>query len=138
MNDLETQFRSWSLRRPSPKLKHQLFAAGAIARRAITVEEENPASIASPGSPSFRLAWLAPATMALLLLCILFNQRNNPFPASPGTGMMVAVALSNQSAASWLPGSFANNQNSVPTETFEITNGSGAGHAPRLFFRGTN
>jgi hypothetical protein len=75
--------------------------------------------------------------MALLLLCIMFNQRNNPFPASAGTGTMVAVALSNQSAASWLPGSFAHDQNTVPAETFEWTNGS-AGSSNARMFRGTN
>jgi hypothetical protein len=135
MNDLETRFRSWPLRSPSPRLKHRLFAQPAAARSASVAEDQSPLS--DHPSPPFRLAWLAPATMALLLLCIMFNQRNNPFPASPGTGTMVAVALSNQSAASWLPGSFAHDQNTVPAETFEWTNGSGGSSNARMF-RGTN
>ena len=128
------QFRSWPLRHPSTRLKRRLFAA-AVTGRSPIVEEESPA--AEHASPPFRLAWLAPATMALLLLCIMFNQRNNPFPASPGANTMVAVALSNQSAASWLPGSFANDQNTIPAETFEWTNGSGTSSNARIF-RGTN
>ena len=135
MNDLEAQFRSWSLRRPSPRLKRRLFAAAHAAPRAPVAEDAS--ALAEQASPPFRLAWLAPATMALLLLGILYNQRNNPFPASAGTGTMVAVALSNQSGASWLPGSFANEQNNVPAETFELTNGSGTGSNARMF-RGTN
>lgn len=130
MNDLENQFRSWPLRRPSARLRQRIFA-GAIGTQRVTVIEE-PSALAENPSPPFRLAWLAPATMALLLLCVLFNQRNNPFPASAGNGTMVAVALSNQSAASWLPGSFANDQNSIPAETFEWTNGSGSSSNPRL------
>jgi hypothetical protein len=135
MNDLETQFRSWPLRHPSPRLKRRIFAAAAIARRAPAAEEAS--TLADHASPPFRLAWLAPATMALLLLCVLFNQRNNPFAASGGGGTMVAVALSNQSAASWLPGSFVNDHNSIPAETFEMTNGGGTSSNARMF-RGTN
>jgi hypothetical protein len=37
---------------------------------------------------------------------------------------MIAVALSNQNVAPWLPGSFAREQNGLPNETFEWTNGS--------------
>lgn len=135
MNDLESQFRSWPLRRPSARLKHRLFAGATVSQRVQVIEE--PSALAENPSPPFRLAWLAPATMALLLLCVLFNQRNNPFPASAGNGTIVAVALSNQSAASWLPGSFANEQNSIPAETFEWTNGSGGSSNARMF-RGTN
>jgi hypothetical protein len=40
---------------------------------------------------------------------------------------MVAVALSNQSIAPWLPGSFSREHNGLPTGTFEWTNGSGSG-----------
>ena len=135
MDDLEMQFRSWPLRRPSARLKRRLFAAATLTGRSPAVEEESPA--VEHASPPFRLAWLAPATMALLLLCIMYSQRNNPFPASPGSNTMVAVALSNQSAASWLPGSFANDQNTIPAETFEWTNGSGSSSNARIY-RGTN
>src|SRR5512146_605173 len=134
MDDLEMQFRSWPLRRPSARLQRRLFAAAVTGRSPIVVEE-SPA--VEHAAPPFRLAWLAPATMALLLLCIMYNQRNNPFPASAGSNTMVAVALSNQSAASWLPGSFANDQNTIPAETFEWTNGSGTSSNARIF-RGTN
>lgn len=112
MNDLETRFRSWPLRRPSPRLKRRLEAA--IRSPAAAADETD-------GAP-FRLAWLAPATLALLVLCLLINQRNNPFTAGNGSGVMISVALSNQSGASWLPGSFANAQNTIPAETFQWTN----------------
>ena len=134
MNDLETQFRSWPLRHPSPRVKRRIFAA-ATALRAPAPDETS--AVAEEAPPPFRLAWLAPATMALLLLCVLFNQRNNPFAPSGGGGTMVAVALSNQSAASWLPGSFVNDRNSIPAETFEMTNGGVTTSNARMF-RGTN
>jgi hypothetical protein len=119
MNDLETQLRSWALRPPSAKLKQQLFARAAV----VSAPTGEPGVLSTPASP-FRLSWLAPATMALLLMCVLFNQRNIPsaFSGSMKSGSMVAVALSNQNAAAWLPGSFAHEQNSIPAEPLKWTN----------------
>ena len=82
---------------------------------------EETADVTERPIPGFHLNWLAPATVALLFLCVLFNPRNN-LP-QPGSSAIIAVALSNQSAAAWLPGSFACGQNSLPSETFEWTNG---------------
>lgn len=112
----ESHLRSWAPRRPSPEVKRRIFSGAHGAALAL---EEAPLQ----ESPPFRLAWLAPATMALVVIGLLFNQRNNPFPSDSGSGAMVAVALSNQSAASWLPGSFVADHNSVPVETLELTNG---------------
>ena len=119
MNDLEMQLRSWALRRPSAGLKQQLFAKQA----ALNAGAGQSAALGNPAAP-FRLSWLAPATMALLLVCVLFNQRNIPiaFSGSVKSGSMVAVALSNQNAAAWLPGSFAHEQNSIPAEPIRWTN----------------
>jgi hypothetical protein len=73
---------------------------------------------------SFR--WLAPAMAGLFLTCIILNQRNAPM-ASPATGPLIAMILSsNQSAAAYLPGSFQREQNRLPSDTFEWTNGSGS------------
>ena len=119
-NELETLLRSLAPRKPSFTIKQRLFSAASAG---MEVPRSEPCGN-QPETPPFRLAWLAPATMALMLLCVLFNQRN-PFPAAPGaSGPMIAVALSNQSGASWLPGSFASEQNNIPAETFEVTNGS--------------
>ena len=134
LKELETQLRSWALRRPSPKLYRRIFAAprpSAVAGSA-TSETEQPMA-------SFHLHWLAPATVALLFLCALFNPRSNLRP--PGVhGELIAVALSNQSAAAWLPGSFACGQNSLPAETFEWTNGSRSTSSitPVSTLKGTN
>lgn len=128
MNDLEMRLRSLAPRKPSPKLEHRIFGLGRAGRAPRLDCSE--ITEASPGAQRFRLAWLAPATLALLVLCVLLNQRN-PFPTAPGNGALVAVALSNQSGASWLPGSFANEQNNVPVETFELTNASLRGSRDR-------
>jgi hypothetical protein len=113
MNDLERQLRSWALRPPSAKLKARIFERPSWAANS----GASTAAVTHP-STSFRLSWLAPATMALLLICVLLNQRNIPsaFSDSLQSGPMVAVALSNQNAAAWLPGSFAHEQNSIPAE----------------------
>jgi hypothetical protein len=71
----------------------------------------------------FRLGWLAPATTALLLACVLLNQHSgNALEGPVVAGPLVAAAISNQQAASWLPGSFARAQNSPPVRSFEWTN----------------
>ena len=111
LNELELQLRSWVLRRPSARLKRRLF--------------RQPLANDVP-EPSFRLSWLPPATAALLLLCVLFNQHSSQALSSAGSNSIVAVALSNQSIAPWLPGSFPREHNPLPTGTFEWTNGSGS------------
>src|SRR5882672_5165604 len=108
LNELETQLRSWVPRRPSARLKRRLF------RQPLPDQETEPL---------FRFSWLPPATAALLLLCVLFNQHGSQALSSAGSNSMVAVALSNQSIATYLPGSFSREHNGLPNGTFEWTNG---------------
>jgi hypothetical protein len=83
--------------------------------------------VASRDLPSFRLSWLAPATAALLLMCVLFNPRNGATIAgSVSSGPMVAMMMSNQSAVTYLPTSLQREHNSLQAETFEWTNVSGS------------
>jgi len=122
MNDLERQLRAWVPRRPSAKLKAQTFCA---APAAVGDQVDHLTPEASHLTAHHSLAWLAPATAALLFVAMLFNQRTGAgFSASDNSSPMVAVALSNQSAAAWLPGSFSRDVNSLPAETFKWTNGS--------------
>jgi hypothetical protein len=123
MNDLESQLRAWTPRRPSPKLKARVFAARPVAA---TAAAGDGARIALPHHQAL-LHWLAPATAALLWLCVVVNQRfNSPFPSAASAGPFVAAAMSNQSVAAWLPGSFVCDHNTMGGETFEWTNGSRA------------
>jgi hypothetical protein len=118
LNELEMQLRSWVPRRPSAKLKRRLF--GQTAPQA--------------SQPTFRFSWLPPATAALMLLCVLFNQHSSQAISSAATNSMVAIALSNQSVVSYLPGSFPREHNVLPSGAFEWTNGSspssGIGSSP--------
>ena len=104
MNELEKQLLSWTLRRPSAGIERRLFSAAAA-----------PAEALLP----FRLTWLAPVTAALMLTCVLFNQHYGPAYASSASGPMVAMILSNQSAAAYLPGSVQAAANNLPANTFE-------------------
>ena len=125
LNELEMQLRSWVLRRPSARLKRRLFRRQASSGNS---------------APAFRLSWLPPATAAALLLCVLFNQHSSQALSSAGNNPMVAVALSNQSIATYLPGSFSRENNGLPTGTFEWTNGNGSssGIGSRSISNGTN
>jgi len=112
MNELEMQLRSWAPRRPSARLERQLFTRPAEPAEAW---------------PAFRLRWLAPATLTFLLMCVLVNQRSGPIlSVASRPNAFATAALSNQSAAAWLAGSFTRDQNGPPEETFECTNGSGS------------
>jgi hypothetical protein len=126
MNELETQLRSWVPRRLSPKLERRIFARRAPKTAGAKVSDPTGDQAAGHiATPSFRLSWLAPATLALLLICMLFNQHNiQALSGASEATPMIAVALSNQNVAPWLPGSFAREQNGLPNETFEWTNGS--------------
>jgi len=98
---------SWTPRRPWKGLEARLFGASA--------------ALAEP-LPAFRLSWLAPATAALLLMCVFFNQRYGAGLAGvTSSGPMVAMILSNQSAAAYLPGSFQPEHNNLPADAFKWT-----------------
>lgn len=110
MNKLEMQLRSWVPRRPSARLSRRLFARRRAAQQ----------------QPTLGFRWLAPVTAACVVLCVLMSQRNGPSSSlSTPSNTMIAAALSNQLAAGWLPGSMAREQNALPNETFEWTNGNG-------------
>ncbi len=103
---------SWTLRRPSARLERRLFAADAA-----------PAEALLP----FRITWLAPATAALMLMCVLFNQRYGPLLVDSGrTGPLVAMILSNQSAPAYLPGSVQAEHNNLPADAFSWASAKGA------------
>ncbi len=135
MNDLEMQLRSWVPRRPSARLKKRILdeSIGSRGRSPHPVQTGTACyvlrvpfgSVAHWLRPtSFR--WLAPVTAALFFTCILLNQHSAPM-ATPSTSPLVAMILSsNQSAAAYLPGSFQREQNGLPSDTFEWTNGSGS------------
>ena len=57
-HNLETQLRSWTLRQPSPKVEAALFRSAAN----LTVPEDPHGA-----EPLFRLAWIAPSGIALLV-----------------------------------------------------------------------
>ena len=117
MNELERQLRSWAPRRPSAKLERRLFAS----QSATGVASYQPPVTHHLG---FRLRWVAPATAAFVLLCVLYNQRaGDSLGGAPGSGHIMAMVLSNQSAIAYLPAGF---QNSPPADAFEWTNGSGS------------
>jgi len=97
---------SWTPRRPSKALEQRLFGGAAAASEDVL--------------PDFRLSWLAPAAVAVVLLCVLFNQRfgaalSGSAPAAP----MVAMILSNQSAATYLAGNGQSEQNNLPADAFK-------------------
>jgi len=88
---------------------------------------DHPSRVTRHGSSGFHLRWLAPATAALVLLCVLYNQREGGTGGSPANaGRFLAVISSNQSAAAYLPASFQRGQNGPPADTFKWTNGSGS------------
>jgi hypothetical protein len=104
MTPLEAQLRSWTPRGPSPILEHRLFGPAQNhypVQRWLTV--------------------LAPTAACLLLTVALLRQ---PGPAlAPGDesqAALVALGLSNQSYAAYLPGSFQPTANRL--DTFEWTN----------------
>ena len=112
MSEWEKQLLLWTPRRPSAALERRLFGGGPAPAAAV---------------PPFRFKWLAPATAALMLMCVLFNQRYGPtLSAAASPGPMVAMILSNQSAAAYLPGSVQAAQNNLPADTFRWASGSRA------------
>jgi hypothetical protein len=109
-NPLETQLRSWIPRRPSAGLERRLFHRPKRAPR--------PAR-------SWSWNWLVPVTACLLFASLILNQHGAASgSATPRSGAMVALILSNQSYAAYLPGSFQRAVNRL--DTFGWTNGGGS------------
>ncbi len=103
---------SWTLRRPSARLERRIFAAAPAAMEAL---------------PPLRLNWLAPALAALVLMGVLVNERCGPALSAAGnSGPLVALILSNQSAAAYLPGSIQAERNNLPADTFVSPSARGA------------
>lgn len=124
-SDLETLLRSWTPRRPSPRVEPRLFGGSEDGDAAFANATLDASGSGALEHIPFRFGWLAPATVSLLLACVLFNHHNSFVLSESATGgPLVAAALSNQSAAAWLPGSFQAAQNSLPVDAFEWTNAS--------------
>jgi hypothetical protein len=104
MNTLEAQLRSWTPRRPSPGLERRVFGS-------------------EPLHFSFsRLATvLAPTAACVLLTFSIVKQSSQVLlPHDDPHAAMIAMGLSNQNFAAYLPGSFQPTANRV--DTFEWTN----------------
>ena len=136
LTELEIQLRSWAPRPPSARLEQNLFAshppgeatdhASRVTRHPSPVTR-HASRVTRHGLPGFHLRWIAPATAALVLLCVLYNQREAGSAGSPANaGRFLAVISSNQSAAAYLPSSFQRAQNGPPADTFKWTNVSGS------------
>ncbi len=104
MNQWEAQLRSWTPRGPSPKLERRLF-------------ERGPRRSALPKLVTV----FAPVTVCLLLTLAGLKQFEGPVLASEDSrAAMVALSLSNQSFAPYLPGNIQSAANRW--DTFEWTN----------------
>jgi len=104
MNTLETQLRSWTPRRPSPGLEHRLFAAERVHL-----------------SISRLLTVLTPAAACLLLTVSMVKESAHELlPNGNQRAAIVAMGLSNQNYAAYLPGTYQPTANRV--DTFEWTN----------------
>jgi len=115
MNDLERHLRSWAPRRPSAKLDQRLFPR------------------VTPDEPSWLsgLNWLVPASATLLLVGLFASQHNNPAIGSASPGPIIAMILSNQSAAAYLPGNSRGEQNRLPNG-YEWTLGASITSNPNI------
>jgi hypothetical protein len=128
MKELEQQLPLWAPRRPSARLEQRLFGHSPAARAA----DQPPFLL--PVLRAFHLRWLAPMTMALLLVCVLFGQHNSQtLFHSVSSNAIVAVALSNQSAP-WSSGSASRAQQGPNGETLEWTNAGGSTSSVPLSF----
>ena len=103
MNSLEAQLRFWTPRRPSPKIERQLFGSSAVRftlPKLVTI--------------------FAPTAACLVLTMVGLKQYGQPLLPPGGQAEMIAMSLSNQSFAPYLPGNCQSAANRVAT--FEWTN----------------
>jgi hypothetical protein len=103
MNPLEAQLRSWTPRRPSPKIERRLFGS----RFYFTIPK--------------LVTVLAPATACLLVTLAGWRQFDQPLlSAGREQAALMALSLSNQSYAPYLAGNLQSTANRL--DTFEWTN----------------
>ena len=114
-NPLEAQLRLWKPRLPSGRLERRLFPLTGGGR---------------PAAPAW-LHWFAPAMACLLFATLAVNSPDTPLP---GGQPMLAVIMSNQNYAAYLPGSFQRSQNRW--DTFEWTNHGHSGSSVAPFSPG--
>jgi hypothetical protein len=96
---LEAQLRCWRPRRPSATLERRLF------RR----ERARP-------MPAMVAGWLAPTAACLMFAGLILNpQSAATLSGSTQSGGLMALILSNQSYAAYLPGSFQLTHNQLET-----------------------
>jgi hypothetical protein len=122
-NPFERQLHCWIPRRPSAKLRSKLFAGQALA------DQEAP----------WQLSWryFAPLTGIFLLSAVTFTNRNFSsmyLSASVANGMLAAVALSNQTAASYFTSPDTCDRNRVPLDSFETMNSRSVSSSSRDSF----
>ena len=99
LDPLEARLRSWTPRRPSATLERRLFARATVSPR-----------------PALLAGWLAPAAACLILAGSLLNPQNaGTLSGTSPSGGLAALALSNQSYAAYLPGSFQRTHNQLET-----------------------
>lgn len=104
MNTLETQLRSWTPRHPSPGLERRLFGTER------------------PHFPISRWITVLTPTAACILLTVSMMRQSAEglLPNGNNRAAIVAMGLSNQNFAAYLPGAFQPTANRV--DTFEWTN----------------
>jgi hypothetical protein len=81
------------------------------------------------------LGWLAPATACALLTLAVFNSGNSLPVNSSRHESMVAMMLSNQNYAAYVPDASQRRQNDLPSVTIDWTNRSGATSSVNPFVR---
>ncbi len=114
MTDLENQLRYWVPRRPSARLERRLFGS----------RQEGAESEAGTAA-SFRMGWLAPATAALVALCVLYSQRDSSSLSGPGDSNGMVAMISSNRSDSLVSNIVESSTTSAPgAEKFEWTNGS--------------
>ena len=119
MNSLEARLKCWNPREPSAQVAARLFNHSERKR-----------------TPASRYGWMAPVAACLLLAGTLARQPvETVFPGETSRLEMVAMSLSNQNFAAYLPGSFKQKQNRW--DTFEWTNRGDFNSSKHPFFRVT-
>jgi len=118
MTELEEHLRSWVPRPPSAALRQRIFVAPAPASG-----RTPQAAHATHHVAKLVLAWLAPATAALVLLGLLAAQRPHPALSHPAqSGALLALALSNYNAGASFSTPLSNEQYALPAASLASTN----------------